>query len=230
MAPTDDDPLDMAPALGESVSVLHRLEQERTDIAREVHDEIGGALTALHFDLSWLARQPVSPAVQTRLSEAMQTLAEAVAATQSITSRLRPASLVHGLAPALQALAQSLEKRTGVHVTVTSPTPAPTTPADVERVAYRIAQEALTNIGKHAHCRQACVAVSATPQEFRLHIEDDGVGIETAGNPKPGRFGLRGMHERAASVNGALAIHRRPGSGTCVVLTVPMREPGTEPG
>jgi len=230
MAPPDDDTLDMPPALAESVGVLHRLEQERTAIAREVHDEIGGSLTALQFDLAWLARQPVSPAVQARLSEAIRTLTEAIAATQSITSRLQPAGLIHGLAPALEALARSLETRTGVRVTVTSPTRAPAIPADVERAAYRIAQEALTNIGKHAHCRQASVALSATPQELRLHIEDDGVGIETAGNPKPGGFGLRGMHERAASVNGALAIHRRPGSGTCVVLTVPMRETETRPG
>lgn len=227
----DDDALAWPPASGPAYeALLHRLELQRSEIAREVHDEIGGALTALHFDLAWLASQPAAPEVQARLSEARQTLAEAVAATQSITLRLQPAGLAQGLAPALQSLARSLEQRSGVRVTVNSPTFAAATPDEVERVAYRIAQEALTNIGKHAHCHEASMTVSATAQEFRLHIEDDGVGIEPAADPKPGHFGLRGMRERASSVNGELAIARRPGSGTSVVLTVPLQTTEKQPG
>jgi len=230
----DDDTLELAPDVGpESVLVLHRLAQQRSEIARDVHDEIGGALTALRFDLAWLADQPATPAVQARLRRATQTLADAIAATQSITQRLQPAGLADGLAPALEALALSLQQRTGVRVTVTHSSATAAPPEDVERVAYRIAQEALTNIGKHANCRQASVAVSATPDEFRLQIEDDGVGIAPAADRKAGdaqHLGLRGMRERAASVDGQLAIAPRPGSGTCVVLTVPLRTMRNLPG
>jgi len=226
----DDDRPDPVNTTGDGyspVANLAQMQQERAEIVRNVHDEIGGALTALHFDLAWLATQPVSPAIQARVERALETLREAIQATQSITALAPPAILSNGLQPALRHLAQSLGHRSGIKVAVTCTGSVQHTPPRIAGAAYRIALEALNNIGKHARCQQASIAASASAHEFRLRIEDDGVGFESAAPQRAGHFGLRSMRERAITVGGRLTIARRPGHGTCVSLTVPLQPCGT---
>lgn len=202
---------------------MQGIEAERAEIARDVHDEIGSALTALGFDLAWLEREATSPAVRQRLRNAMASLAQAKAATQAITLRLAPAPLEHGLAAALQELARGFEQRAGTPVRVSVTTPVPDVPDDVAVTVYRIAQEALTNAGKHARCHEASVALSLTGRGLCLRVEDDGIGIDLTA-PSAGQQGLRGMRARTRSVHGSIVIGRRNQGGTAVTLTVPLRQ------
>src|SRR5438552_5784134 len=149
--------------LGASKQRLHELaqhlqtsvEMERAAIAREIHDDVGGSLTALKFDLAWIARHCDTPAVLARVNGALEMVTLAIEASQRIMHNLRPAILEQGLVAALQWMAARFERRTGVACLLRTPQPwLPAMhhlPSGVPLVAYRVAQEALTNITKHAH-------------------------------------------------------------------------------
>ena len=126
------------------------IEMERAAIAREIHDDVGGSLTALKFDLAWMARHSSSDAVLARLAAAQETVTLAIESSQRIMHNLRPAILEQGLLAALQWMTARFERRTGVGCQLRVPAEVPRLPAGVPLVAYRTAQEALTNITKHA--------------------------------------------------------------------------------
>ncbi|MGZ5891872.1 MAG: response regulator, partial [Caldimonas sp.] len=126
------------------------IEQERAAIAREIHDDVGGSLTALKFDLAWIARHSSSPQVVSRVQSAIETVSHAVESSQRIMHNLRPAILEQGLAAALHWIALRFERRAGVVCTIRLPKKPLELPPGVPLVAYRTAQEALTNISKHA--------------------------------------------------------------------------------
>lgn len=210
-----------APDSGEG-KLQQRLTEERLAIARELHDELGGALAALRFDLSWLARQLTDPPAQQRLQQATETLQRAIAATQQVVLNLRSPPLEDGLLAALQALIAGFKERTGVPATLHAPHEAEDLPEAVQRVVYRTVQEALTNIGKHAHCREASVALSLRSTALRLLIEDDGVGMSNESIDGSVRLGLRGMRERATAIGGTVEVAQRAGGGTTVLLNLPL--------
>ncbi len=197
------------------------IEQERTAIARDIHDDVGGSLTALQFDLAWIARHTDSDAVRVRVNSAIETLTLALDSSKRIMHNLRPAILEQGLIAALHWIATRFDKRTGIECTIRLPAAAPELPAGVPLVAYRTAQEALTNISKHAHASRVQLDLSFAGGVLSLEISDNGRGLNGDDLAKARSFGIRGLHERAGTVGGWVDLSSGP-SGTTLMLSVPL--------
>lgn len=132
---------------------------------------------------------------------------------------------------AVQWLAAGFERRTGVPTRVQSSSDSIDTPADIQLVAYRTAQEALTNISKHAQPSKVDIELSDKEGVLTLEVADNGRGIAPEMRDKPKAFGLKGLQERARTVGGWLDISSRPGQGTSVILSIPLPSaPPTAPG
>lgn len=198
------------------------IEQERAAIAREIHDDIGGSLAAVRFDLAWMSRHTTDTAALSHLSAANDMLTHALEASQRIMMNLRPAVLDQGLVAAVHWLATSFSKRTGLPVTVRAPHKIDGLPKPVQLAAYRTTQEALTNVGKYAHCSQVQIELSDTEGVLTLEITDDGVGISEQDLAKVGSFGIRGLKERARTVDGWLDVSAQTGRGTSIILSIPL--------
>lgn len=198
------------------------IEQERAAIAREIHDDIGGALAALRFDIAWIRRHSHDPQLQRRADTAADMLQQAISASQRIMMNLRPPILDQGLVAAVQWLTANFERRTGVPVQVRTSREHIAVPPAVQLVAYRTAQEALTNIVKHAQPRQVHVELADSEGMLTLEVSDDGRGMTPTQRDKPKAFGLKGLQERARTVGGWLDVSSQPGRGTSVVLSVPL--------
>ena len=197
------------------------IEQERTAIAREIHDDVGGSLTALQFDLAWIARHTDSDAVRVRVNSAIETVTLALDSSKRIMHNLRPAILEQGLIAALHWIATRFDKRTGIECAIRLPAAAPELPAGVPLVAYRTAQEALTNISKHAHASRVQLDLSFAGGVLSLEISDNGRGLNADDLAKARSFGIRGLHERAGTVGGWVDLSSGP-SGTTLMLSVPL--------
>ena len=217
--------------LGESKQRLHELaqhlqasiEQERAAIAREIHDDVGGSLTALKFELAWIARHAQSSEVVGRVNSALETVTHAIEASQRIMHNLRPAILEQGLVAALQWIAGRFEKRSGVSCALRTPSALPALPIGVPLVAYRVAQEALTNITKHAHASHVELDLSLAGGVLSLEVSDNGCGLSPDALGKARSFGLRGLHERARTVGGWVDLSSGP-KGTTLILSVPLQK------
>ncbi|HZT56424.1 MAG TPA: sensor histidine kinase, partial [Burkholderiaceae bacterium] len=201
------------------------IEQERTAIAREIHDDVGGSLTALKFDLAWIARHSDSDDVLSRVNAALETVTLAIDSSKRIMHNLRPAILEQGLVAALHWLASRFEKRTGIACEIRLPADAPDLPAGVPLVAYRTAQEALTNITKHAQASRVQLDLSLAGGVLSLEISDNGRGLSNEDLAKARSFGIRGLHERAGTVGGWVELSSS-GNGTTMILSVPLNPPG----
>ena len=201
------------------------IEQERAAIAREIHDDIGGSLAALRFDLSWLARHHADAETQAHVTAASEMLQHAIGASQRIMMNLRPAILDQGLQAAIEWLAGEFERRTGVRTTVRASLDHPAEDKAVQLTAYRTAQEALTNISKYARCTQVRIDLSDAEDVLTLEVTDNGQGIPPDGRDKPRAFGLKGLQERARTVGGWLDISSRAGQGTAIILSIPLTTP-----
>ena len=200
------------------------IEQERAAIAREIHDDVGGSLTALKFDLAWIARHSSSPQVVSRVQSAIETVSHAVESSQRIMHNLRPAILEQGLAAALHWIALRFERRAGVICTIRLPKKPLELPPGVPLVAYRTAQEALTNISKHASASRVQIDLSMAGGVLSLEISDNGRGLSQEDLAKARSFGIRGLHERANTVGGWIDLSSGP-SGTTLILSVPLDVP-----
>jgi signal transduction histidine kinase len=198
------------------------IEHERAAIAREIHDDIGGSLAAIKFDLAWMGRHAADAATTAHVQAATDMLDHALGASQRIMMNLRPAILDQGLLAALDWLASGFEKRTGIKTTLRSPAGAVNLEKSIQLTAYRTAQEALTNVSKHAHCDQVQIELSDAGQVLTLEITDNGRGITPQDRVKVTSFGLKGLRERAKTVGGWLDVSSRPGAGTSVILSIPL--------
>ena len=201
------------------------IEQERAAIAREIHDDIGGALTAIRFDLAWIARHASKPGVIQHTQAATAMLQHALGASQRIMMNLRPPILDQGLVAAVQWLADDFERRTGITVQLRCSAQHIALPDDVQLVAYRTAQEALTNVAKYAAARTVRIELSDSEGVLTVEVADDGCGMEAQAQSKPKAFGIKGLHERARIVHGWLDVSSRPGHGTSMILSIPLLSP-----
>lgn len=199
------------------------VEQERSAIAREIHDDVGGSLTALNFDLAWIARHAASEPVRARAQAALETVTHAIEASQRIMHNLRPAILEQGLVAALQWMASRHEKRTGIECRFHTSHESLQLPAGVPLVAYRTAQEALTNVSKHAQATRVVLDLSLTGGVLSLEVSDNGRGLTGADLAKASSFGIRGLHERASTVGGWVDLSSGS-AGTSLILSVPLEE------
>ncbi len=203
------------------------VEAERQSIAREIHDDVGGSLTALKFELDWIRRHAGTDEVQQRAVSALETVTHAIEASQRIMQNLRPAILEQGLLAALQWMTSRFEKRTGIlcELRATEGLLGQTSmlPGGVPLVAYRTVQEALTNVSKHAQASRVVVDLSLGGGVLSLEVSDNGRGLNPADLAKARSFGIRGLHERASTVGGWVDLSSS-GAGTSLILSLPLTD------
>lgn len=197
------------------------VEMERAAIAREIHDDVGGSLTALKFDLAWIARHAQDAAVRQRVQSALETVSNAIEASQRIMHNLRPAILEQGLVAAVQWMSMRFERRTGIVTSMRTSHEQIQLPPGVPLVAYRTAQEALTNVSKHANATKVDIELSVDSGVLTLEVSDNGQGLSPGDLAKARSFGIRGLHERAATVGGWVDLSSGA-RGTSLILSVPL--------
>jgi signal transduction histidine kinase len=205
-------------------------ESERQRIARELHDDLGQILTALGLGLRAISDNAVTKPEKV-LGQARQlqgVVDSGISDLQNLVSGLHPPQLDDfGLLPALRWYADEVKSRFGLVVAVSSRGEEANLPMDVRTVLFRVVQESLTNIIRHAKTDQAKVQVVFNEREICIHVEDDGCGFDVAstldkgGNPA---WGLLGMIERAALIGGECRFVSEPGMGTIVEVLVPLKE------
>jgi len=197
-------------------------EQERTRIAREIHDDLGGNLTAIKMALSMMAAR--LPADQPQLLDKANYLDDLVdrtiEAVHRISLDLRPRMLDLGIVAALEWQAREFEKQMGIACVFRGPGEDIALDDDHTAALFRIFQEALTNIAKHAGATRVMVSLRREHEHLTLSICDNGRGIAPADRLKPQSFGLRGMSERAKALGGTLALSAAPGGGTMVAIEI----------
>lgn len=199
-----------------------RIEAERAQLSRELHDDVGSALTALKFEMGWLQRH-AEPRLAQRVAQATDTLDSAIAASRRLMQNLRPPILDEGLMPALHWLTQQFERsQPGVQISFSHPGAELSLPAELLLVAYRFVQEALHNVAKHAQARHVRVELQWGSGVLGLEVEDDGRGMPEGALEQPDHFGLTGLRERAAAAGGWVDVSSRPGQGTLLALNLPL--------
>jgi signal transduction histidine kinase len=198
-------------------------EQERTRIAREIHDDLGGNLTAIKMALAMLAaRLPEGDTALAEKAAYVDELADrTIDAVHRITLDLRPSILDFGLVAALEWQVKEFAAQAGLACSFQSNEKDVALDPDQASALFRIVQEALTNIAKHAHASRVTVRLHCTRQYVTVKITDNGRGIRPADRSKPGSFGLRGMAERARALGGTLNLSDAPGGGTIVAIRIP---------
>jgi signal transduction histidine kinase len=199
------------------------VDRERAAIAREIHDDVGGSLTALKFDIAWIARHSKDVEVRQRSQAALEVVSHAIESSKRIMHNLHPAILEQGLVAALQWMANGFEKRTGVACRFRTSHETMQLPPGVPLVAYRTAQEALTNITKHANASRVSIDMSLAGGVLSLEISDNGVGLSGEDLAKARSFGIRGLHERASTVGGWVDLSSGA-QGTTLILSVPLAD------
>jgi PAS domain S-box-containing protein len=200
-------------------------EEERTRIAREIHDELGQALTALKLDLAWLEKRAGgrnSGAFRVDESSITSRIDETMEIVRRIASELRPSVLDQlGLEAAVEYLVQDTAKRTGIAVTLEADD-FPRLPDELASHAFRIIQEALTNVTRHSKATRVEVSVRRAGQAIILGVRDNGVGFAPGSLSGVRSLGLVGMRERALACGGTVMVQGKPGEGTLIVVTIPV--------
>jgi signal transduction histidine kinase len=197
-------------------------ENERLYIARELHDEAGQMLTSLMVDLRVLEKDAgQTQLVLEKVAEMETSLNEVFESLHRVAMALRPATLDHlGLVAALHQYVESIGEKHNLKISFMSEKLRERLPANMETVLYRIAQEALTNVVRHAHATQVDVVLTLRDDKLILIIEDDGTGFDPEKVSDGGHLGLFGMRERTETINGKLVIESAPGKGTTVMVEV----------
>lgn len=203
-------------------------ESERRSIARELHDEAGQALASLRYGLRLLEREIDSGGdVAARVAELVQRTDAVIEGLQRLAADLRPVSLDHlGLASALRQYTRAAASRFGLNVHFKAiGFDGERLPPIVETTLYRIVQEAMTNIVRHAAATQVDVIAELRADRVVVMVEDNGVGFDPEGVARGEHFGLLGMKERVAALDGSLTVESRPGGGTTLVAEVSSADP-----
>jgi PAS domain S-box-containing protein len=206
--------------------LAHRLDQVReeelTRISREIHDELGHALTALRLDLAWVVpklsrnREPV----RKKAAEMLELVDQTIDNVRRIAAGLRPPVLEDlGLAAALDSLLERFAHQTGIEVELQAGDGQ--VPEAGRRPLYRIVQEALTNVARHARARRVRVTLEFSAGSVLLEVADDGIGIPPERLDNPGSLGLVGMRERAAALGAEFRVRSDPQSGTTIRVVLP---------
>ena len=204
-------------------------EEERAALARELHDELGQGLTALQIDLAWLdghlrtAGPADLPALRDKIAAMVPRAERLIETTQAISSTMRPGVLDDlGLVAAVEWLAADFEKRTGLACVATLPATDIALDLGLAVGLFRIVQEALTNVIRHAKASRVEIRLRATEGELTLEVEDNGRGITPQQVANPRSLGLFSMRERAAALGGTVDFRSEPNQGTTVSVRVPV--------
>jgi PAS domain S-box-containing protein len=211
------------------------LEAERTGIAREIHDELGQGLTALKMDVAWVVRRLtdphlVRPQLIDKLSDMSRLIDSIIAKVRRISSDLRPGVLDDlGLVAAVEWLAQDFETRTATAVSVHANGDEHPLSRSASTAVFRVLQEALTNVIRHAHATHVDVRIDVERDSIALGVRDDGVGITPEAALSPRSLGLVGIRERARRLGGAASVRPVEPHGTLVSMKLPLAPPGQAP-
>jgi signal transduction histidine kinase len=207
-------------------------EEDRTRVARDLHDQIGQILTAIKMDMTWISRHlPESEGnALARLKESIQLINDGVKAVRNICSGLRPGVLDDlGLAAAIEWQANEFATRNGIPCQVSVPPVDLHLDGDRATATFRIFQECLTNIIRHAQAKSVRIAHYQQEESILLIVEDDGIGFhKSVFSNALGSLGLLGMKERAQFCGGDVQISSSPGNGTTVTVRVPVDLPRAE--
>ena len=206
-------------------------EDERKRIAREIHDELGQNLLALRLDISSLHARTGDhhPRLRERASVALDHIDTTLKSIRAIMNNLRPSVLDLGLQAAIEWQVDQFERRNGVVCKVLINDDGRNVPEAQATAVFRILQESLNNIGRHARATTVHIEVRIDERRLTMEIRDDGVGMHPDDRRKTHRFGLIGIEERVAMLGGEVRIDGAPGQGTTVRLTIPLREDLSEP-
>jgi signal transduction histidine kinase len=200
-------------------------EDERHRLARNLHDELGALLTSAKLDAARIRSRLTggNPEALDRLNHLVETLNSSIALGRRIIEDLRPSTLSNlGLVPTLEILGRDFGSHSGVRVhTALEPVALP---PDAQLVVYRLVQEAITNITKHARAKEVWITLRALDGQAHVSVRDDGVGFDPARQPRS-TFGLIGMRYRVAAEGGQFSLTSAPGQGTCIEATLPQTAP-----
>lgn len=210
-------------------------EEERTRIAREIHDELGQSLTGLKMDLAWTnkllekPKKPAAPVLREKIAAMMKLIDLTVQSVRRISSELRPGVLDDlGLLSAIEWQANEFQQRSGTACDVSIAADKRPVPPEISTAVFRIFQEILTNVARHAKATHVQVGLSKTGDQLVLEVHDNGRGVTPQELGDRRSLGLLGMRERAETFGGTVKITGVAGQGTTVVVTIPLA-PGAEP-
>ncbi len=200
-------------------------------VSRELHDDLGQAITAVRMDLGHLERElGQHPSLQERVRDVRHQLGTILENVRNLSQMLRPAVLDDlGLVAAFESYATRFAERTGIHVDLHLPTAEPNLVHEVRVALYRALQEALTNVARHAAASRVLIALEQEADRVRLHVRDNGRGFTPEGDTTPAKSlgrGIAGMRERAELYGGRFSITSSPGHGTAVSMEMPITFPG----
>lgn len=201
-------------------------ETERTSIAREVHDELGQALTAIKMDLSWLNKRlpEEQEAIIKKIREMSRLIDTTIQTVKRISTDLRPGILDDlGLVAAMEWQVQEFQERTRIKCTLTAESENMNLDRKLATAVFRILQEALTNVARHADAARVAVSLKRRTGQLVLQVRDNGKGITEKQIAHPRSFGLIGMRERARSWNGSVKIDGISDKGTSVTVSIPLK-------
>ena len=202
--------------------VIEAQELERRRLARELHDETGQALTSILLGLKGIRAARTDDEAQHAEAELRELVVQALQDVRSLAVELRPSALDDfGLAAALDRLTDTFSERSGIAAAVEANLGHERLPADVETVLYRLVQEALTNVVKHAAAQNVSIVITRRDGGVSAIVEDDGQGF-VAGDVRDDALGILGMQERLGLLGGTLAIESTAGGGTAIVAYVPL--------
>jgi len=220
-----------------SAHVQAALEHDRTRIAREIHDDLGQSLTALKMDIAWILRRRAAnhsagSVLSDEIAEKLASMSEftdgVIQRVREISSELRPGVLDDlGLVAAIEWQAEAFQERTGTQCLVRCDGALLEVGRELSTAAFRIFQEALTNVARHADAQCVRVCITTRDSEFCIEIEDDGVGIAPERANNPTSLGLLGLRERAHRLNGDVFVVPIDPHGTRVSLRLPFRPGGS---
>jgi PAS domain S-box-containing protein len=206
-----------------------QLELERKHIAREVHDELGQVLTGLRMNLSMSLKDHgnLAPGLALELQNMKKLVDQAIAGVRNVAANLRPVALDMGLISAIEWLGAEFSKRMAIPCTISALPGSFQIDDTREVVFFRIVQESLTNIARHAEATQVDIKLDSRGAAMRLEVRDNGRGFMVSVRGSRKTFGLLGMHERALALGGTLDITSTPGLGTVVTVVIPLNETKT---
>ena len=207
-------------------------EDEKSKLARDIHDELGGVLVSAKMDVAWVEKRIKGRDAEAtaKLERTLQALDDGVQIKRRIIEELRPTLLDNlGLAPAIDWQVNEFCSRAGLKCTLALPGDDLTLDPRVSIALYRILQEALTNIGKYARAKNVRVELNTADDNISLLIEDDGIGIPDGAQKNKLSHGIAGMRQRVRALHGEFSIHRRPEGGTLIEVNIPReRQPGEQ--
>lgn len=203
-------------------------ERDKADLARNLHDELGGLLTAARMDLSWLqgATKGLDAQIGEKLERLNLALQDAMDVKRRVVESLRPGLLDHfGLSTALQSYFDDTCRSAGLNCTTSIPDEMAGIPQDLAIALFRVGQESLTNIIRHARATNVHMAIAFDGDAITVSVDDDGVGMDLDGRKFRGSHGINGMRHRVRGLGGSFDIQSAPGAGTRIRIVVPRTKP-----